>query len=130
MPEGPVRWVAVAIDCAEVEPVVRFYEQLLGFTVTELEPYWAQLHDPAGGVHLNIQAERDYERPTWPEAPGAQQKMLQLEIEVVDLEAAIATALAAGGTEAAGQPPDRDPSRLRILLDPAGHPFCLFLHGE
>jgi len=130
MPEGPVRWVGVAIDCADVAPMARFYEQLLGFEVTELGPRWAQLHDPAGEVHLNIQGEDGYEAPTWPERPGEQAKMLHLEVEVDDLEAALATALAAGGSEAPWQPPDRDQDRLRIVLDPAGHPLCLFLHGE
>ena len=130
MPGGSVRWVGVAIDCADAPPVARFYEQLLGFEVTELGPRWAQLHDPAGGVHLNIQGEQDYVRPTWPEQSDAQQKMLHFEVEVDDLVAAVATALAAGGTEAPWQPPDRDQSRLRIMLDPAGHPLCLFLHGE
>jgi catechol 2,3-dioxygenase-like lactoylglutathione lyase family enzyme len=127
----PNRWVGVSIDCLDAGPVARFYEQLLGFEVrTFSPPGWAQLNDPAGGVHLNVQGEPKYEPPTWPEQPGEQQKMLHFEIEVDDLEAAVATALAAGGTEAPWQPPDRDPSRIRIVLDPAGHPLCLFLRGE
>jgi catechol 2,3-dioxygenase-like lactoylglutathione lyase family enzyme len=130
MPEGPRRWVGVAIDCAAAEPVARFYEQLLGFEVVELGPRWAQLRDPAGGVHLNIQGESGYEPPTWPEQPGEQAKMLHLEVEVDDLEAAVSTAIEAGGSEAPWQPPDRDQSRLRIMFDPAGHPLCLFVHGE
>jgi hypothetical protein len=32
----------------------------------------------------------------------------------------------AGGVLASWQPPDRDPAGLRIMLDPAGHPLCLF----
>jgi hypothetical protein len=56
--------------------------------------------------------------------------MRHLEVEVDDLEAAVATALAAGGSEAPWQPPDRDQARLRIVFDPAGHPLCLFVHGE
>ena len=39
-------------------------------------------------------------------------------------------AVAAGATVAPHQPPDRDESRLRVMLDPAGHPFCLFVAGE
>ena len=110
--------------------MARFYEQLLGFEVHDLGPRWAQLFDPAGGVHLNIQGDPRYEPPTWPEEPGAQAKMMHFEVEVDDLEAAIATALAAGGSEAPWQPPDRDRDRIRIFLDPAGHPLCLFLRGE
>jgi catechol 2,3-dioxygenase-like lactoylglutathione lyase family enzyme len=125
-----VRWVGVAIDCREVGPVVRFYERLVGFEVATLDPDWAQLHDPAGGVHLNIQAEEWYEPPTWPEEAGEQTKMLHLEVEVDDLEAALALAVEAGGTEAPWQPPDRNAERIRVVLDPAGHPLCLFLRGE
>ena len=60
-------------------------------------------------------------------APGV---IWEHQIEVDDLEDALTTALAAGGTEAPWQPPDRDQARLRIVLDPAGHPLCLYLHGE
>ncbi len=125
------RWIGVAIDCRDVGPVARFYERLLGFELRVFEPpYWAQLFPPDGGVHLNIQGEDAYTPPVWPEEPGEQAKMLHLEVLVDDLEAAVALAIDAGGTQAAWQPPDRDPTRIRIVLDPAGHPLCLFLHGE
>ncbi|MBK5306273.1 MAG: hypothetical protein JJD92_06245 [Frankiaceae bacterium] len=75
---------------------------------------------------LNIQAEPSYEPPTWPEQPGQQGKMLHFEIEVDDVAAAVERAAAAGATQASWQPPDRDPTTLRIMLDPAGHPFCLW----
>jgi catechol 2,3-dioxygenase-like lactoylglutathione lyase family enzyme len=124
------RLVSVTIDCAEVAPVARFYEALLGMERVADDGDWAQLRDPAGGMTLNVQAEAGYVPPVWPEAPGDQQKMLHLEVLVDDLDAALVTALAAGGSEATWQPPDRDPSRIRIVLDPAGHPLCLFLDGE
>ena len=131
MSTAPIRWVGVAIDCADAGLVARFYERLLGFELRDFRPpNWAQLWDPTGGVHLNIQGDARYEPPTWPEEPGQQAKMLHFEVEVDDLEAAIATALEAGGTEAPWQPPDRRRDRIRIMLDPAGHPFCLFLRGE
>lgn len=131
MSMASIRWVGVAIDCTDAGPVARFYERLLGFEIGDFEPpQWAQLWDPAGGVHLNIQGENWYEPPTWPEQPREQAKMFHFEVEVDDLEAAVATALAAGGTEAPWQPSDRDHDRIRIMLDPAGHPLCLFLRGE
>ncbi len=126
-----IRWVGVAIDCADAGPVARFYERLLGFEAREFSPpHWAQLWDPSGGVHLNIQGEASYEPPTWPERLGDQAKMLHFEVEVDDLEVAVALAIEAGGREAQWQPPDRDPQRIRIVLDPAGHPLCLFMQGE
>ena len=56
--------------------------------------------------------------------------MMHFEVLVDDLEAAVQLVVGSGGTEAAQQPPDRDPTRLRVMLDPAGHPFCLFVDGE
>jgi hypothetical protein len=47
--------------------------------------------------------------------------MIHLDIKVNNLDAALAHALAAGARLAEYQPR----SDLRILLDPAGHPFCL-----
>ena len=124
------RLVSVTIDCAEVGPVAGFYEQLLGMERVADDGDWAQLRDPRGGVTLNVQAEAGYEPPVWPEVAGEQAKMLHFEVLVDDLEAAVAVAVAAGGTEAPWQPPDRDQARIRIVLDPAGHPLCLFLDGE
>jgi catechol 2,3-dioxygenase-like lactoylglutathione lyase family enzyme len=131
MSTSDIKWVGVAIDCADSGPVARFYQRLLGFEMGDVDPTdWVQLWDPAGGVHLNIQGDARYEPPTWPERPGEQSKMLHFELQVDDLEAAVRTALEAGGTQAPWQPPDRDPNRIRIMLDPAGHPLCLFLQGE
>lgn len=58
--------------------------------------------------------------PTWP-GPGQQQQM-HLDIAVTDLPDAVAGAVALGAREAAEQP---SPNNWRVLIDPAGHPFCL-----
>ena len=87
------------------------------------EPDWVLLQPPDGGTHLSFQSEADYQPPVWPERPGEQQKMLHLDILVDDLEEAGAHALAAGATLADFQPQDD----VRVYLDPAGHPFCLFI---
>ena len=128
MPER--RLVSVTIDCADAGPVARFYEQLLGMERVADEGAWAQLRDPRGGVTVNVQAEEAYSPPVWPEVAGEQAKMLHFEVLVDDLDAAVAVAVAAGGRQAPWQPPDRDQARIRIVLDPAGHPLCLFLDGE
>ena len=71
-----------------------------------------------------------YEPPVWPEQPGQHAKMMHLEVLGDDLAAAVELVLASGGAEAIHQPPDRDQLRLRVMLDPAGHPLCLFVDGE
>lgn len=61
-----------------------------------------------------------YVAPSWPEGPQHQQ--MHLDVAVHDVESATDAALALGATPAANQPA---PEQWRVLLDPAGHPFCL-----
>lgn len=48
--------------------------------------------------------------------------MLHLDFEVTDLEGEVSRALSLGATLAKSQPQEN----VRVLLDPAGHPFCLY----
>lgn len=123
-----LHWNAVCVDCgpSEFERVVGFYEALLGLQVVDREPRWAALRDPAGGMGINVQADDAFVTPTWPSEPAAQTMQLHFEIEAADVPAAVTRATALGATEAGWQPPDRDPALLRVMLDPAGHPFCLW----
>jgi hypothetical protein len=49
--------------------------------------------------------------------------MAHVDIAVGDLEGAVARALEVGARLASYQPQ----ADVRVMLDPAGHPFCLFL---
>jgi len=126
-----IRWVRLTLDCRDAEAMAAFYARLFGWEVVPHDgPGWVQVRDPADGVGLNLQADPTYAPPTWPEEPGVQAKMMHFEVLVDDVDAAVAVVLEAGGTQAPHQPADRNPSRLRVMLDPAGHPFCLFVAGE
>jgi catechol 2,3-dioxygenase-like lactoylglutathione lyase family enzyme len=119
---SPIRLTTVCLDCSDAAATAAFYCGLLGWEPAVTEPDWVLVRDPAGGVGLSFQAEEKYLAPTWPEEPGEQQKMIHLEVLVDDLPAAVERALAAGGRLAPHQPRDD----LRVVLDPAGHPLCLF----
>ena len=73
-------------------------------------------------AHVSIQRNENYVRPRWPAEPGQQQMMLHLDFEVTDLEAETDRAVALGASLSPHQPQDN----VRVLLDPAGHPFCLY----
>jgi catechol 2,3-dioxygenase-like lactoylglutathione lyase family enzyme len=103
--------------------LARFYQRLLGWPIGAEEDDWVVLRDPAGGVGVAFQTEPDYRRPTWPATGDAQQMMMHLEIRVSDLDRAVAFASECGATVAEFQPQDD----VRVCLDPAGHPFCLWL---
>jgi len=116
-----VRLGAINIDCADAVAMADFYTRLLGWEVAYRDADYILLRDPSGGVGISFQEESWYRPPVWPERPGELTKMLHLDMHVDDLDAAVAHALAAGARLADHQPrPD-----LRIMLDPAGHPFCL-----
>lgn len=100
-----------------------FYRRLLGWVVDVDEPGWVVLRPPDGGCTLNFQTESQYVRPVWPAGPGDPPMMMHLEIRVDDLEEAVPKAVALGATVAGFQPQED----VRVCLDPAGHPFCLYI---
>ncbi len=114
----------VCIDGADAHELAAFYCRLLGWEPTLTEPDWVLVRDPAGGTGLSFQAEADYVPPVWPQQRDQQRMMLHLDIRVDDLEAGTRHALDSGATLADFQPQDG----VRVFLDPAGHPFCLFLN--
>ena len=111
------------IDAPDANGLADFYRRLLGWTARTDEPGWVVLQPPGGGHTLSFQTEDRYLRPVWPAGPGDPQMMMHLEIKVDDLEAGVAHAVAQGATLAGFQPQDD----VRVCLDPAGHPFCLYL---
>jgi catechol 2,3-dioxygenase-like lactoylglutathione lyase family enzyme len=113
---------AFVLGAPDARVLAAFYRDLLGWDVTEDEPDWVRLRPPAGGTGLSFQTERHHVPPAWPGEAGAQQTQAHLDVAVEDLDAGVAHALALGATLAAYQPQDD----VRVLLDPAGHPFCLF----
>lgn len=121
------------IDAADPLRLARFYERLLGWPIVEQEgaetgvpdePAWAKLRSPDGGWKIEIQHEPHHLRPEWPPVPGSgnQQMMMHLDIGVSDLDAGIAWAEQCGARQADHQPQ----ADVRVMLDPEGHPFCLF----
>jgi catechol 2,3-dioxygenase-like lactoylglutathione lyase family enzyme len=116
---------AAVLDAPDARDLAGFYQRLLGWPIGRDEPDWVTLRPPGGGAGLSFQTETAYIRPTWPAGPGDQQMMVHLDIEVDDLDAAGAHARAAGAVLADYQPQED----VRVYLDPAGHPFCLWVSG-
>jgi catechol 2,3-dioxygenase-like lactoylglutathione lyase family enzyme len=117
-----MRLWGLVLDAPDAQHLAAFYERLLGWPREQNEPGWVKLRSPDGGPGLSFQSEPAYQRPRWPTRPPDQQMMIHLDIRVDDLERAGEHALAAGAVLADFQP-QQD---VRVYLDPAGHPFCLF----
>lgn len=124
---------SVTIGTSQPRELARFYSHLLGLPVTTEEGPapdepeeggWAQIRPPEHTVAptLNFEYERCYARPVWPSVSGKQTASQHLDIEVDDLDAAVEWAVGCGAVPAEFQPQED----VRVLLDPDGHPFCLF----
>ena len=129
-----LRVTSVTIGAPDPRELAAFYARLLGWMVTASDPArpgyppedgWAQLRPPPGevGPTLNFEYEAQYTRPAWPSVAGEQHITQHLDIAVIDLEGSVAWALEQGASLAGHQPQDD----VRVLLDPAGHPFCLYV---
>lgn len=90
--------------------------------ITSSSPEWVRLVGPEGGASLSFQFESDYVRPVWPQVESEQQMMMHLDIGVEELDSGVAFAESLGATLADYQPQED----VRVMLDPVGHPFCLF----
>ena len=129
-----MRVTSVNISAPDPRALAAFYSKLLGWPVTSSEPArpgfpsedgWAQMRppDPGAGPTLNFEYEQYFVPPVWPSVEGAQQIQTHIDIAVNQLESAVAWAQQAGASLADYQPQ----THVRVMLDPAGHPFCLFL---
>ena len=113
----------MVLDSPDAQQLAGFWERLTGWTRRSNEPNWVTLRAPGDGIGLSFQTESKYVRPVWPAADGDPQMQIHLDIEVRDLASAAAFAVESGAEIAAFQPqPD-----VRVMLDPAGHPFCLWV---
>ena len=124
----------VVLDSTDVRGLAEFYRELLGFeyrpgdeAVTEGED-WLVLRD---GTRLRVAFQKVDELPvsTWPAAGVPQQLHLDLTVgSAAELAEQHARVLRLGGRVLYDRSADPE-EPLRVYLDPAGHPFCIFV-GE
>lgn len=115
----------VVLEASDGRALARFYAELLGWEIAREDAEGAALAPPDGVAYLGFQTAEGYVPPVWPAREGAQRITMHLDFEVTDLLAAVAHALELGAREAGHQPQDD----VRVLLDPDGHPFCLYRDG-
>ena len=134
MEQPELRVTSVTIGTSMPIELAHFYAKLLGWPLTaEDEPVpgdpdeggWAQIRPPKKkiGPTLNFEFERCFRRPVWPAVPGEQNASQHLDIHVDDLPSAVKWAVSCGAVVADFQPQED----VRVMRDPDGHPFCLFL---
>lgn len=113
----------VVLDSDHADELAAFYEKLLGWTRFPGEEYTVltNLHQQGLPTWITIQQVDDYVPPVWPATPEEQQQMAHLDFHVEDVEEAVEHALSCGAAISESQFDDR----WRVMIDPAGHPFCI-----
>ncbi|WP_182358451.1 VOC family protein [Tomitella gaofuii] len=120
MTDRAVTLASVSIDCPDPDALARFYSRLLGLEEAFATEDRGVVGLSGAGPMLTLMRVDEYTPPSWPGGPQHQQ--MHLDLASQDLDADVAAAVALGAREADVQP---SPHRWRVLLDPAGHPFCL-----
>lgn len=114
------RYSAVTFDCPDPAELARFYGEALGLPVAFSTDDFVLLGRSDGSAGLGFSRLADYRRPTWPDP--TEEKQAHIDLGVDDLDTAETHLIALGATKPDFQPA---PDRWRVLLDPAGHPFCV-----
>lgn len=120
---GFTGWLGVVLSSPDPVALARFYSALFGWQIHSEEPTYVTMGIPGAAANLAFHMDEAYERPVWPSQKGVQQMQLHLDVGVTDVAAAVADAEALGASQAEFQPQDD----VRVMLDPDGHPLCLYL---
>lgn len=112
--------IGIAFDCPNATALADFYVTLTGWKKEISGNAFAAIRVPQGPL-LVFQSVEEYTMPVWPWQKGKQQQMAHIDFQVEDLPKAEAHALRCGAKKADVQYYDTS----TVMLDPAGHPFCL-----
>ena len=113
------RLLAVTLDSPDPLRLARFYQEITGGELFAGNEDFVVLTTD-DHVRLDFQRVANHQPPRWP-GPDAPRRV-HLDFIVDDLDQAEAQVMNLGAVRSEFQPGGR---RFRVLLDPAGHPFCL-----
>ncbi len=112
--------VGIAFDCLDANDLADFYVKITGWEKEISSDDWAGIRTPCG-ILLVFQTVKNYKPPVWPWKENEQQQMAHIDFLVDNLLEAEEHALACGAKKAEEQ----YHSSSSVMIDPAGHPFCL-----
>ncbi len=130
--ELKIKMYSFTLDCKDPHELAEFYAKLLQWDVVpipdevaEEDKVYVVVAPPGAGLGaypgITFQKNPEYTPPVWPDTPDAQQQMAHLDFAVNDVEKAVQHAVNCGAKVADKQYTDD----WTVMLDPAGHPFCL-----
>jgi hypothetical protein len=115
-------WWGIYLEAPDPHALLVFWSAVLDKPIYREDESGGALDLLEGVAYLAVQKAEVYEPPVWPPEPGKPGMQLHLDVQVDDLDVAVENAVELGATVAEHQPQDD----VRVMLDPAGHPFCLY----
>ena len=112
--------IGITFDCPDANKLADFYVQITGWNKEISSEKWAGIRTPEG-ILLVFQTVNNYVPPVWPWQNEKQQQMAHIDFKVTNLADTEALAVKHGAKKAEVQYFDTS----TVMLDPAGHPFCL-----
>jgi len=109
-----VRWIEVTLDCLDPVRVAAFWQALLGGELSEPLPGWRRLEVP-DRPHITFQPVPE---------PKMAKTRLHLDLEVDDLDAALALVEGLGGSRT-GEQHVYPEGTVEVVADVEGTEFCL-----
>ena len=119
--------VGIAFDCKNAKELVTFYEKLTGWKKEVENDNFSALRTPEG-ILLVFQSVENYQPPIWPWEDDKPQQMVHIDYLVENLEEGVKHAQQFGAKKAETQYYETEGAI--VMLDPAGHPFCLTVVDE
>lgn len=111
----PATVESYAIDCDDPNELARFYQNLVGGDAID-HSGWVELKRD-GELGLSFQHADGYRSPTWPSQERGQQ--IHLDFHTNDREQHVQRAMDLGAKSMDVT------NSFTVMLDPAGHPFCI-----
>ena len=108
----------ISIDAPDAAILAHFYADLLDLEVLHEGEGYAMI-GREGTTPIGFGTVADFTAPTWPDSGG---KQFHFDIAATDPAATTTRAIELGVTRPEDQPGG---DRWTVLLDPAGHPFCV-----
>ena len=108
----------ISIDAPDAVLLANFYADLLGLELMHEGDGYAMI-GREGTTPIGFGTDPNYTAPAWPDDGH---KQFHLDVAATDPDATVARAIELGASR-----PDHQPGegRWTVLLDPAGHPFCV-----
>lgn len=110
------RLAMVTLDASDPAALAEFWAAVLGWPIAYADENYAMLTGPSHA--LGIGKVDDHHKPNWPDDG---RKQFHLDLAADDVSAAVERCVELGAVRPEEQPGET----WVVLLDPAGHPFCV-----